>query len=347
MVNKNSLFSVCGLVILLTGSMVLFNNSDYLNVFKTMSTGSGYFFERHLNLDNGETEKLREQLESEIQKSKAEVSLAFKDQESGEKLLIHSHEMMHAASLMKVPVMIELFWQAERGKFSLKDKIPIRNQFKSIVDGSIYTLRINDDSDDEIYKFIGTEQPIRDLLTHMITMSSNLATNILIEFVEVKNVMKRMEELGIQNIEMLRGVEDIKAFEKGLNNRTDAFSIMQVMMSIAEGKAGSSEACREMIEILKQQKFRSKIPAGIPEDVKVANKTGSITRIDHDAAIVFPKGRKPYVLVIMTRGIEEHEKAEKLIAKLSRIVYESLTEHKTKEEEEKQTQILDNISIKY
>lgn len=346
MLNRNSLFSVCGLAILCMGSMVLFNNSGHLNIFKTMFTGSGYFFDSHLNFDNDEIEKLRAQLESEIQKSRAEVSLAFKDQESGEKLLIHSQEMMHAASLMKVPVMIELFWQAERGKFSLKDKIPVRNQFKSIVDGSIYTLRINDDSDDNIYKFIGTEQPIRDLLMHMITMSSNLATNILIEFVGVKNVMKRMEELGIRNIEVLRGVEDIKAYERGLNNRTDAFSMMQVMMSIAEGKAGSSEACREMIEIMEQQKFRSKIPAGIPEEVKVANKTGSITRIDHDAAIVFPKGRKPYVLVIMTRGIEDHEEAEKLIAKLSRIVYESLTEHKTREEEENQVQIFDNISIR-
>jgi beta-lactamase class A len=124
-------------------------------------------------------------------------------------------------------------------------------------------------------------------------------------------------------------VEDTKAYEKGLNNRTDALSMMQVMLSIAEGKAASPDACREMIEILAQQKFRAKIPAGIPDGVKVANKTGSITQIDHDAAIVFPEEHRPYVLVILTKGIEEREDAEQLIAKLSRIIYDSLTKHKT------------------
>lgn len=337
MVNKNNLFSIYGFVLLFISLMVLFNDSGHFNIFKTMSTASGYFFYSHLNFDNEKTEKLRDRLESEIHKSGAEVSIALKDQESGEKLLIHSQEMMHAASLMKVPVMIEVFWQAKRGKFSLEDKILIRNQFKSIVDGSPYTLPMNDDSDHDIYKFIGKEQTIRDLLIPMITVSSNLATNLLIDLVGVENVMKRMEELGIRSIEILRGVEDIKAYEKGLNNRTDALSMMEVMTSIVEGKAGSLEHCKKMIEIMAQQNFRSKIPAGIPEEVKVANKTGSITRIDHDAAIVFPEGRKPYVLVIMTRGIDAHEEAAKLIEKLSRIVYESLTKHETGEEEKTNT----------
>jgi beta-lactamase class A len=142
--------------------------------------------------------------------------------------------------------------------------------------------------------------------------------------------MGTLTKLGIQGMKVLRGVEDIKAYEKGLNNRTNALSMMKVMQLIAEGKAGSPEACREMIEILSQQKYRNKIPAGIPEGVKVANKTGSITKIDHDAAIVFPEGRKPYILVIMTRGIERREDAEKLIAELSRIVYDYVTKKEEK-----------------
>ncbi|MBN2246182.1 MAG: serine hydrolase, partial [Candidatus Aminicenantes bacterium] len=248
------------------------------------------------------------------------MSLAFKDLESGEELLFQAEEMMHAASLMKVPVMIELFRQAEKGKFSLKDEITVTNQFKSIVDGSVYSLQAADDSDEDIYGLIGEKLSIRKLVEHMITVSSNLATNILIELVEAKRVMETMEEMGIHNIEVLRGVEDTKAYEKGLNNRTDALSMMRLMLSIAEGKAGSPESCREMIEILAQQEFRGKIPAGLPEGTRVANKTGSITGINHDAAIVFPEGRKPYVLVILTRGFENHEDAEQLIANLSRLV---------------------------
>jgi beta-lactamase class A len=147
--------------------------------------------------------------------------------------------------------------------------------------------------------------------------------------VGVDNIMGTLTKLGIQGMKVLRGVEDIKAYEKGLNNRTDAVSMALVMHSIAQGRAGTKEACREMIEILSQQKYRNKIPAGIPASIKVANKTGSITQIDHDAAIVFPEGRKPYILVIMTRGVERRADAEKLIAGLSRIVYD----HVTKKEE--------------
>lgn len=276
-------------------------------------------------LSNGLTldaEDLRKRLESEIQKSGAEVGLAFKDLETGESMLIKADVMMHAASLMKIPVMIEVFRQAEQGLFRIDEKILVKNEFESIIDGSPYSLTVTDDSDDNIYEYIEKELSIRELVHRMITVSSNLATNVLIELVAVKNVMRTLNELGIYHMKVLRGVEDIKAYEKGLNNQTDALSMMQVMMSILEGTAGSEESCQQMTEILSQQKFRAKIPAGIPEGIKVANKTGSITRIDHDAAIVFPRGRKPYVLVVLSRGIDNREDAERLIAGLSKIVYQ-------------------------
>jgi len=271
----------------------------------------------------GDTTDLIEKLKNAIAKSGAEVSIAFRDLETFEDIGINPVEM-HAASLMKVPVMIETFKQAEQGIFSLDERIIVKNKFKSIVDGSLYSLAVIEDSDDDIYRHIGKAMALRELVHRMITVSSNLATNILIELVDARNVMETLSELNIHNMKVLRGVEDIKAYEKGLNNRTDAMSMMQVLLSIARGEAGSENACREMIEILSQQKYRSKIPAGIPANIKVANKTGSITRIDHDAAIIFPEGRKPYILVIMTRGIEKREDAEKLIAGLSRIVYESV-----------------------
>lgn len=356
MVNIKKIVSLFSLVALLLGFLVFTANSGNLDVLDTLFAGSmgilnfwvqpdetrellefeilysdsidptGHFF----SFIDKKNEALKKYLENEIQKSELEVSLALKDLESGEILLIHAEEMMHAASLMKVPVMIEVFRQAERGKFSLKDKIPVTNQFKSIVDGSIYSLQVADDSDEDIYRLIGKELSIRDLVEQMVTVSSNLATNILIELVGAKNVMETMEGIGINNMKVLRGVEDTKAYEKGLNNRTDALSMMQVMLSITEGKAGSPEACQEMIKILAQQKFRAKIPAGIPAGIKVANKTGSITRIDHDAAIVFPERQKPYILVVLTRGLEKHEDAERLISHLSKIIYDNLTKHKTR-----------------
>jgi beta-lactamase class A len=267
---------------------------------------------------------LIDKLKTAIAKSGAEVSVSFTDLETIQMFDLYPVEM-HAASLMKVPVMIEVFRQAEQGQFSLDEKIIVTNRFKSIVDGSPYSLTVVEDSDDDIYRFIGKEMSIRDLVFRMITVSSNLATNVLIEFVGADNIMGTLGKLGIRGMKVLRGVEDIKAYEKGLNNRTDASSMALILSSIAEGRAGTPEACEEMIEILSRQKYRSKIPAGIPPDIKVANKTGSITQIDHDAAIVFPQGRKPYILVVLTRGIEKREDAETLIAELSRIVYDHIT----------------------
>ena len=264
---------------------------------------------------------LRKAVEAEIAGSGAEVSLAFKDLQTGEALFIKEKDMVHAASTMKVPVLIEIFKQAEDGKFRLDDRIVIKNEFHSIVDGSPFSLNKEDDSDPEIYGLIGTSLTIRELAERMITVSSNLATNILIELVGPENMMSTLELLGIRRMRVLRGVEDGKAFERGWNNQTDAHDLLRVMEAIASGKAGSLPSCREMTLILEKQKFRDGIPAGVPAGVPVGNKTGSITGMEHDAAIVSPPGRRPYILVVLTRGVKSSELGERLIARLSGLIY--------------------------
>jgi len=264
---------------------------------------------------------LRKALEAEIAGFGAEVSLAFKDLQTGETLFIREKDMVHAASTMKVPVLIEVFKQAEDGKFRLDDRIVIKNEFHSIVDGSPFSLNKEDDSDPDIYRLIGTSLTIRELAERMITVSSNLATNILIELVRPENVMSTLELMGIRRMRVLRGVEDSQAFERGWNNQTDAHDLLRAMEVIASGDAGSLPSCREMILILQKQRFRDGIPAGLPDGLPVGNKTGSITGMEHDAAIVFPPGRRPYILVVLTRGVKSSEEGERLIARLSGLIY--------------------------
>jgi beta-lactamase class A len=273
---------------------------------------------------SADLDSLRKALEEEIAGSGAEVSLAFKDLQTGETLLIREKDMVHAASTMKVPVMIEVFKQAEDGKFRLDDRIVIKNEFHSIVDGSSFSLNKEDDSDPDIYGLIGKSLTIRELAERMIAVSSNLATNILIELVRPENVMSTLELLGIRRMRVLRGVEDGKAFERGWNNQSDAHDLLRVMEAIASGKAGSLPSCREMILILEKQKFRAGIPAGVPAGLPVANKTGSITGMEHDAAIVFPPKRRPYILAVLTRGVKSSEEGEKLIARLSGLIYDQV-----------------------
>ncbi|HEX9248226.1 MAG TPA: serine hydrolase, partial [Gemmatimonadaceae bacterium] len=134
-------------------------------------------------------------------------------------------------------------------------------------------------------------------------------------------VTRTMRSLGAQRIQVLRGVEDGKAFDKGLNNTTTARDLALILRAIEEGRAASPAATREMLGILLAQGFNEKIPAGLPAGTRVAHKTGEITAVSHDAAIVYPMGRKPYVLVVLTRGISDGNRASKLIADISALVY--------------------------
>lgn len=252
----------------------------------------------------------------------AEVGLAYIDLGSGDTIFLDADSSFHAASTMKVPVMIELFRAAAAGSFGMHQGLLLVNQFASIVDGSPYALDPGSDSDSTLYKRIGERVPIDTLLRLMITRSSNFATNTLITLVGAQNVTRTMRSLGAARIQVLRGVEDGKAFDRGLNNTTTARDLAVILRAIQEGKAASHAASREMLAILLAQEFNERIPAGLPAGVKVAHKTGDITAVAHDAAIVYPSNRSPYVLVVLTKGITDQKKSDKLIADLSRIVYE-------------------------
>jgi beta-lactamase class A len=251
----------------------------------------------------------------------AQVGVAYVDLASGDTLFLNADTSFHAASTMKVPVMIELFRRANTGSFRMNQALLIVNRFASIVDGSLYALDSSSDSDSTLYHRVGERVRVDTLLRLMITRSSNLATNTLITLVGADAVTKTMRSLGAQRIRVLRGVEDGKAFDKGLNNTTTARDLGIILRAIEEGRAAPPSATREMLAILLAQEFNEKIPAGLPPGIRVAHKTGEITAVSHDAAIVYPPGRKPYVLVVLTRGIADGNKASKLIADISAVVY--------------------------
>ncbi|HMG00745.1 MAG TPA: serine hydrolase [Gemmatimonadaceae bacterium] len=251
----------------------------------------------------------------------AQVGLAYIDLASGDTLFLNADTSFHAASTMKVPVMIELFRRANTGSFRMDQGLLMVNQFASIVDGSPYSLDVGSDSDSTLYQRIGQRVRVDTLLRLMITRSSNFATNTLITLVGADAVTRSMRSLGAQRIQVLRGVEDGKAFEKGLNNTTTARDLAIILGAIEEGRAASPAATHEMLAILLAQEFNEKIPAGLPPGTRVAHKTGEITAVSHDAAIIYPNGRKPYVLVVLTRGIPDGAKSSKLIADISAILY--------------------------
>ena len=260
-------------------------------------------------------------VQARIEKSGADVAIYFKTLDGKSEWTVRPDEMFHAASTMKVPVMIELFHQVKFGKVKLEDAIRIKNEFHSIVNGSVYTLSAADDSEAELYKADGQTRTLNDLCEVMITVSSNFATNLLIEKLGVENIRGTVHELGADGMNVLRGVEDNKAFEKGLNNTTTARGLGVLLHAIAEGKAVDAASSRQMIAILQRQKFNEGIPAGLPAGISVAHKTGEITKIHHDAAIVFAK--RPFILVILVRGLADKKDSASLMADITGKLFEA------------------------
>jgi beta-lactamase class A len=271
--------------------------------------------------DDGKLRAATAAIEADIHKSEADVAVAFQSLDGNSKWFLRADEPFHAASTMKVPVLIDLYDQVRRGRVRLDDTVPVKNDFTSLADGSHYTLDPNDDSERDLYLAVGSTRTLTQLSGLMITVSSNLATNLLIERLGVDDIRASVQALGADGMQVRRGVEDTKAFEQGLNNTTTARGLFQLMQAIAQGRAVDPEASREMVAILERQTFNDAIPAGLPPGTRVAHKTGEITKVHHDAAIVFAP--RPFVLVILTRGLAEEKDSAALMAQISRQLYEA------------------------
>jgi beta-lactamase class A len=273
-------------------------------------------------------DSLRARLAARIAAAPAEaVGLYFRDLGSGDSILLDANHRFHAASTMKVPVMIQLFRDRDAGLLSLDDSIPVTNTFRSIVDSSPYHLDPTDDSDSSLYTLVGQRLPIRRLIELMETVSSNLATNLLIARVGAPRANATAHALGADSILVLRGVEDIPAYRAGRNNTTTARDLGMLLTALARDRAASAASCREMRDILARQQFTEGIPAGLPAGTRVEHKTGWIEGVVyHDAAIVRPERRPPYVLVVLTGGIQQDSVAYDLVSDLSRTVYEATVE---------------------
>ena len=252
-------------------------------------------------------------------KSGAEVAVAFRTLDGRSEWLRRADEPFHAASTMKVAVLIELYRQARHREVRLDEPLTIRNEFHSLVDGSPFALDPQDDTETELYRAVGETRTLAQLSELMITVSSNLATNLLMDKLGVDNIRGGVHGLGADGMNVRRDLEDGKAFEQGLNNTTTASALLRLLEAIARGEAVDPESSRQMLAILERQTVNDRIPAGLPPGMRVAHKTGEITGIRHDAAIVF--AARPFVLVVLTRGASSPEAGSALIAEITRQLY--------------------------
>lgn len=239
---------------------------------------------------------------------------------------LNGDRWFHAASTIKVPVLLGVFDAVEQGRFEPFSRVHVRNRFLSIVDGKPFRVESSRDANAAVHAALGKTMMIRELAEHMIVTSSNLATNLLIDIVGVEHIRETLDRLHLRGIDLRRGVEDEAAWEAGINNRITADGLADALRLIEERRAISESASDQMLEILHNQRFRSGIPAGLPEEARVANKTGEMSTVAHDGGIVYLDERKPYVVVILTEWENGGDRRQATIARISRALYEYMCE---------------------
>lgn len=267
---------------------------------------------------------LESAIRQRVARESGDYGIAVIDVETGRSIGVNDRLVLHAASTMKVPVLLELYRRAADGRIALDDRITVKSTFRSIADTSHYTLSAADDSEHELYTMVGQSTTYRDLARRMIVRSSNLATNILIDVLSADSIQATTERVGGFGMRVLRGVEDGPAYEAGMNNVTNARGFANVLASIARCDILPRRECDEVHEILAAQEFNAMIPAGLPAGTRVAHKTGWITGIQHDGAIVLPEGSPPYVLVVLSRNGADTLTVQRVAADVARLTWEAL-----------------------
>jgi beta-lactamase class A len=250
------------------------------------------------------------------------LGIAFYDSQTTLHWAYNADALFHAASTIKLAVLVAVYGQVARGELTADAPVHVRNRFTSIVDGKPFMLDVSD-ADAEVAKRLGRTMPVEELAYEMITKSSNLATNLLIDVVGIPVIQRSLDELKIEGIVMLRGVSDLAAYEAGQNNLVTADGVLQLLRAISDGRAYTPQVCAQMLEILLDQRYKTGIPAGLPGEAQVAHKTGNISTVHHDAGIVYLGDRRPYFLVILTQFPAEVGRG-KAVAEVSKDVFASL-----------------------
>jgi len=275
--------------------------------------------------DQDITERLRQACERILSESKAVAyAVALHDYESGVRLMINADRRFHAASTMKVAILLAVGRALDEKRLEPDETLHVRNRFRSAIDGAPFRIDAESDGYPQLHRLVGRTAKISDLAEWMIVSSSNLATNLLLDYLTVDYVHGVLDAAGVKGIDLRRGVDDTKAHERNFNNETTAQGLLDLFAAL-RGDFLSKASRERAINILLQQRFNSMIPAPLPAHASVAHKTGEISTACHDAGIVYLPERNPYILVVLTEVPAETNGRRETIAKVSEVVFQMLT----------------------
>jgi beta-lactamase class A len=239
---------------------------------------------------------------------------------------IAGDQQHHSASTMKLPILVGAYRRAERGQLDLDRPTPVHDDFDSVVAGSRFRVDPDEDSDPATWAAVGDVAPLRTLVHRMITVSGNLATNLVLEQVGTAEVAAVLADAGCsERTAIVRGIEDYAARDAGIDNLVTAGDLARLMVALATGRLAGSDASAACEQTLREQAYRDGIPAGLPHEVVVGNKTGWIDGVNHDVALVRAPGLQPVGLAVLVSAAGTPEEREAHIARLAAAAWAVVT----------------------
>ena len=237
------------------------------------------------------------------------LGLALKDLTTGRTLLVNEREIFPQASSIKIPVLLEVFKQAEEGRLGLAELLAVDEARK--VAGSGILLHLGPPE---------LKLSVRDAAVLMIVLSDNTATNLLIDKVGLEAVNRRLDGLGLRNTRLRRRMMDLEAAREGRENVSTPLEMMTLLERIWRGGLLADPLRADLLGILAIPKD-SPIRAGVAEGVEVAEKPGELEAVRCDSGIVMLPGR-PYVLCVMTTYLKRDGDGNPAIERISRLVHD-------------------------
>ncbi|MFS0903879.1 serine hydrolase [Priestia aryabhattai] len=221
--------------------------------------------------------------------------------EGEESIQINSFIKQRAASTIKLLLAIETFRQIDEGILALTSVIQ-RTEKNTI--GGTGVLRALP---------LLVHIKVEELLTLMMIVSDNTATNELISLVEFEKINECAKNLGLKKTVLNRYMMDETAVKRGIDNYTCASDVVKCLREIYEGNLLQKSSREKIIRMLERQQFQHKLPARIGPAFQVANKTGELQGAEHDSAILI-RGNETYYAVVLIDGLSDNEQGRRLIA---------------------------------
>lgn len=267
-------------------------------------------------------ENRQEEVTNLLKLVEGDVSVFFYDLNTNRRYMLNENELFNTASLMKVLVGLQLVRLFESGKLDENATFELKNSFASKHDNSLFHLSETMDGEKSLYSKIGLQVSVLELLELMITQSSNLATNNLFELIENKcNIADLLAELKMTDTNILRGVEDQKAYDAGMINTTTSADLIKLYQHIHYGISSGNKSITLLCEIMIRQKQNSIIPALLPKNLHIAHKTGTLKSTIHDAALISSDTGKNYILILLSKNLRDKVLAINAFAKISESFY--------------------------